>query len=168
MADYWSSLSVAIELDTEEQVKKAMELFEQFEDGKFPELYDDPDWTNTGCLAKIPTGEPTTFWLHNNESANLENLATFLAFLVDKLGIDEPIGVEWANGCSKPRLDAYGGGAFVVCRGCETRWLNTNMWMDQTAEEMKAESSVCADVESADAPATNSSPAPESEASPGD
>jgi len=77
--------------------------------------------------------------VHTDESARLENLAAFVELILEKFELDGPLGVEWSNHCSRPRLDAYGGGAFVACRGKETRWLNTNQWMSEVALDMEAD-----------------------------
>jgi chromate transport protein ChrA len=39
-------------------------------------------------------------------------------------------GFNWAQNCSKPRLNAYGGGACMVSQ-TESEWINTFDWLTQ-------------------------------------
>ena len=63
-------------------------------------------------------------WFHNDESANPEHVAEIAKALVEELEIDEPFYCSWAYTCSKPRIDEFGGGAFVVKRGHDTYWVD--------------------------------------------
>ena len=41
--------------------------------------------------------------------------------------------IEWANDCSKPRIDGFGGGAVVISRlGID--YINTNVWVQQISK----------------------------------
>jgi len=44
----------------------------------------------------------------------VRTLLEFVQHLLDKFGIEESVGFEWAHTCSKPCLDAYGGGAAII------------------------------------------------------
>lgn len=67
-------------------------------------------------------GEGSGVWFHGEESVNLEHLAEIARALVEGLEIDEPFVCSWSYDCSKPRIDAFGGGALVIKRGYETYW----------------------------------------------
>lgn len=67
---------------------------------------------------------PDGVWFHTHESANPEQVETIAKALVEELGIEEPFYCSWAYTCSKPRIDEFGGGAFVVKRGMETHWVD--------------------------------------------
>jgi hypothetical protein len=55
--------------------------------------------------------------------------------LVEELGIDEPFVCSWSYTCSKPRIDAFGGGAFVVKRGYKTLWLDVQSLAKDAVEQ---------------------------------
>lgn len=158
MANYYTELSFVVRIGSEARAEWAKQIFDEFEGGMYPEYLDDPDWPDTGCLAKVETAKdpqvPAALWIRSDESAQINNLVSFLLVLVDTLQIDEPIGVEWASTCSKPRLDGFGGGAFVVKRGCEPRFMNSGLWLDQALEEINGESSASCVPESVDGPPT--------------
>lgn len=154
MADYYTELSFVIKFDSEEQSQKAKQLFDAFEEGKYPDRLDDPDWPDTGCQARVMDHAKDELWISHDESANLDNLVSFLELLLDEFEIDEPVGVEWSSTCTKPRLDAYGGGAFVVKRGAEPQFMNTAMWLDRAVEAIGQESSANCEPESRDGPPT--------------
>ena len=61
-------------------------------------------------------------WFSHDESGNVEHLAEIARALVEELEIDKPFYCSWAYTCSKPRIDEFGGGAFVIVRGKETYW----------------------------------------------
>jgi hypothetical protein len=52
-------------------------------------------------------------WIHSDDSG-ADAACEFVQHLLDKFGIEESVGFEWANTCSKPCLDAYGGGAVII------------------------------------------------------
>lgn len=71
-------------------------------------------------------------WFHDDDGfASLEELVEPIArALIDGLEIDEPFILEWANTLDKPRCEHFGGGAFVIMRGCETYWIYPSLLAD--------------------------------------
>lgn len=63
-------------------------------------------------------------WFYVNESGSPEHVAFIAEKLVDEFEIDEPFASSWSYTCSKPRIDEFGGGAFVVKRGQDTYWVD--------------------------------------------
>jgi len=57
-------------------------------------------------------------WFHDDEdgAGDVEVLANFLAAFVAEFRPDQFIGFEWANTCSRPRVDAFSGGAVFITR----------------------------------------------------
>lgn len=53
-------------------------------------------------------------WIHSDESGDVDEVARFCQAFLRKFRPDEHVAFEWANTCSKPRLDAFGGGAMIV------------------------------------------------------
>lgn len=52
-------------------------------------------------------------WIHSDDSG-ADAACEFVQHLLDKFGIEESVGFEWANTSSKPYLDAFGGGAAII------------------------------------------------------
>lgn len=69
----------------------------------------------------------TKVWFSHDYSANIESLITVLECAMQHWDLD-PIGFEWSNTCSKPRLDAFGGGAAYITKE-RTETMNTYQWL---------------------------------------
>jgi len=63
-------------------------------------------------------------WFSHDESINPEHVAIIAREIIEELEIDEPFYCSWAYTCSKPRIDEFGGGAFVIQRGQDTYWVD--------------------------------------------
>ncbi len=74
-------------------------------------------------------------WIHDDESANVDGLIELLQEWMGEVGGELPIHFEWANTCSKPRLDEFGGGAVVIWPDGEVEWVNTTQWVSERVEE---------------------------------
>ena len=77
-----------------------------------------------------------TLWLHDSEGCNLDNLALFVQEFIKQFRPKAIFGFEWSNDCSKPRLDAYGGGAVVITNK-SIRWVNTGTWVSKTIKQIE-------------------------------
>jgi hypothetical protein len=66
-------------------------------------------------------------WIHS-DSSGADAACDFVQHLLARFGIEEPVGFEWANTCSKPCLDAFGGGA-VIITATEIRSWTSFAWL---------------------------------------
>jgi hypothetical protein len=71
-------------------------------------------------------------WLHS-DYGGIDAVCVFIQHLLQKFDPQGRVSLEWANDCSKPRLDAFGGGAaFITAK--EIKTMNTADWVQkQTA-----------------------------------
>ena len=53
-------------------------------------------------------------WLHADEGADVDAAALFAQAYLRAFHMQQQIEFEWSTGCSKPRTDAFGGGACLV------------------------------------------------------
>ena len=60
----------------------------------------------------------------------IDAVCAFIQYLLERFNPDGPVCVEWSNDCSKPRTDAYGGGAALITSE-EIRIITTREWLDQ-------------------------------------
>jgi hypothetical protein len=74
-----------------------------------------------GCTVDV---QPNGVYFGGEESCNVDQVAQIAKKIVEDLKIDEPFFCSWAYTCSKPRVDEFGGGAFVVRRGNDTQWID--------------------------------------------
>lgn len=64
--------------------------------------------------------------IYSDESADLELIAYFAKKFYDKFRFPgENWTLQWADTCSKPRVDEFGGGCFVVESGRDVVWLGS-------------------------------------------
>lgn len=73
-------------------------------------------------------------WFYADENVNTEHMERIARALIEELEIDEPFFASWAYTCSKPRIDEFGGGAFVIMRGYETYWVDAMNHVRQIAK----------------------------------
>lgn len=76
-------------------------------------------------------------WFKGDESANVEHLAEIAQAIVDTLMIDKPFCFSWSYGCSKPRLDEFGGGACTIQRGKDQYWVGSMELAEKHARKAK-------------------------------
>jgi len=71
----------------------------------------------TGVDMRLDTvGDDTTVTVTTESSVDMEVLCELLVAWLDHYNDDRRIEFVWSDDCSRPRLDAYGGGAAVVSR----------------------------------------------------
>lgn len=115
MANNYCISSSKLLLD-EEQVKKAQAIIDRV----VKEL-EEGDEEYCGCDAVV---EDDGVWFSADESIDTSHMELIARELIDELEIDEPWYASWAYTCSKPRIDEFGGGAFVIKRGYQTYWVD--------------------------------------------
>lgn len=128
MADYYQHFSVMLEnLNTNE---------EQWARAKLKRLQEAEDPESGGTLMDSDfvfeiseNGRCWDVWFNDaGGQSNIEHVANFVQSFLKKFRPQDHWGMEWASTCSKPRLDAYGGGAVFVTAKKQT-WLNTGSWL---------------------------------------
>lgn len=140
MADYWTSFSFAITLNTTDErdwCTRAIAVLDGDDPGTcvltdeniateddcttheheppMPELavvFTEPDWPHVSFAAEVEDDDG--LWIHSDESGDVDEAARFVQVFLQKFRPDESVGFEYANTCSKPRLDAFGGGAALI------------------------------------------------------
>jgi hypothetical protein len=72
-------------------------------------------------------------WIRDDESGNVEAVTAFILRLAEELNLSGLWGFEHSNTCSRPRLDAFGGGAHLIdlSERKVIGWVNTHTWLAQ-------------------------------------
>jgi hypothetical protein len=135
MADYFTKLSLVLRLPDEAAQAYALELARQASQGQlgdelpadFPKALAEviEDW-QFETDADSPAGEHGV-WLHS-DYGGVEALCAFLQHLLQKFDPNGRVSFAWSYDCSKPRLDAYGGGAAVVTAQ-DLKSIDTGQWL---------------------------------------
>ena len=121
MANYYTQYSFEIVgITPEEEQWLTQHLLQEDEDGCCPfPFFGVEDEQN-----------PRSIWIYDDEGgSDIDVLADTLRQFLTTFRPSQCIGFSWADTCSKPRLDSFGGGAvFITAK--ETRFMNTWDWLN--------------------------------------
>ena len=125
MADYFTHFSCLLDLGTPESAARALDLY-----ANTPEDEDGLRLSD-GFDLSIQSEGGSELWIHNDCSKDLERVIEFVLLCAEKFDLKGFWGFQYANTCSKPRLDAFGGGAYVIDLGARKSvdWTTTNEWL---------------------------------------
>lgn len=75
-----------------------------------------------------------SLWIYAEESGVPEDAANLVQEFLSRFRPHARHGFEWANTCSKPILDAFGGGAVLITPN-DQHWMGSAQWLaDRQAE----------------------------------
>jgi hypothetical protein len=72
-------------------------------------------------------------WLHS-QNGGIDAVCVFIQHLLQKFDPKASVTFEWSHDCTKPRLDAYGGGAALITVK-EIKSMSTSNWLMEVAGE---------------------------------
>lgn len=129
MADYWTHLSFEIEFPDETVAAKALAAIEGWAAALRPDWYEDEPAQSEESPA-VPESlaqyredflgvqmerEGARIWVHDDGGGpNVDMLAAVIQEAFKQFHPTGQVGFEWSNDCTKPRLDAFGGGAMMI------------------------------------------------------
>ena len=144
MADYFTNFSLIVPLPTEAAEKYALDLAQQaFRihlgdeiPDDFPALFRDvvEDWR-----FDTEPSDPSTgwgLWLHS-DSGGIDAVCAFIQHLLERFDPAGHVALEWSNDCSKPRVDAFGGGAAIIT-ATRIKTISTNQWLHRHTASLQA------------------------------
>lgn len=145
MADYFTHFSLLVPLPNAEAQQYADDLAQQafyIHTGDEPMPDDFPaslkevieDW----CFETLanPPSDGWGLWLHSS-SGGIDAVCAFLQHLLQRFDPTGHVALEWSNDCSKPRIDAFGGGAaLITARKIKT--INTGQWLHRQLARLPA------------------------------
>ena len=142
MADYFTNFSLIVPLPDEAAVQYALELAEQasrIQQGdempdEFPASLRDviEDWqfeTDTNDASNC-----RGLWLHSS-NGGIDAVCAFIQHLLERFTPKGHVTLEWSNDCSKPRVDAFGGGAALITAG-KIKSINTGEWLHRQSSRL--------------------------------
>jgi hypothetical protein len=126
MADYFTNFSLVLELPDQSAQEYALKVAKEAADMRFGE--DPPElppnfpaslvevleiWLfETEAQGSLEPGKYEV-WLHSSDGG-IDAVCEFIRHLLKKFNPTGRVEFEWSNDCSKPRTDAYGGGAALI------------------------------------------------------
>ena len=137
MADYFTNFSLLLALPNEDARKYALDLAHQA--GTVMQGNDMPDSFPAALREVVEDWQFETdpsdqcdLWLHT-PYGGVDAVCAFIQHLLQRFNPGGRVTFEWSNDCSKPRVDAYGGGAALITAR-RIKHLNTGEWLHrQTA-----------------------------------
>ena len=143
MADYFTNFSLIVPLPSEAAEKYALDLAEQAHHIRMgeempkdfpPSLRDFVEDWQFDTEAASPQNGPG-LWLHSNDGG-IDAVCAFIQRLLQRYNPDGSISLEWSDDCSKPRTDAFGGGAALITAK-RIRSINTGQWLQSQIARIK-------------------------------
>lgn len=143
MADYYTNFSLIMALPDVAARTDALELFQRMDEHRedddrpddIPEMLWEcrEDW-HFECASDGTDAEPS-IWLHSS-NGGIDAACAFIQHLLQLFNLKEAVTFEWSHDCSRPRTDAYGGGAAFITAH-ELRTFNTAEWVREQLGELK-------------------------------
>ena len=128
MADYFTHFSGVLDVGTLDNATRALALFQSLREAD--QDADDPEVAGF-TLVRQDAPEGSTLWIHDDEHGDVEAVIRFVLRLAAELDLTGLWGFQYALTCSRPRLDAFGGGAHVIDLGARNSigWTRSQEWL---------------------------------------
>lgn len=127
MADYFTQFSCIFDVGSAENAARAEAIRSELTD----ELDRDEGVAPGFEMDVAPDLGPGALWIRSDECGEPEHVIGFVLRCAEALGLQGVWGFTWSLSCSKPRLDAFGGGAQVLDLGQRKslEWIDCSNWV---------------------------------------
>ena len=129
MADYFTHFSCVLDRGTPEKAIAALNLFLRLREED--EVLGDPEFSGFALSLQDGPGS-TVLWFHDDDGqGDVEGVIRFVLRLAEGLDLTGLWGFDYAHTCSRPRLEAFGGGAHVIDLSARKSigWISTHEWL---------------------------------------
>lgn len=130
MADYFTHFSCLLDVGTPDNAARALDLYNDLcAEG----AAEDPP--SDGFLLSLdPAHGGSKLWMREDGTGDPQRVIDFVLRCADAFGLTGRWGFQWANACSRSRVNAFGGGAHVLDLGRRdtVAWIGTHGWLDDT------------------------------------
>lgn len=128
MADYFTHFSCLLDVGTVENALAAHHMFIQ---SRLEDAARDEPLCSGFELSLQEGDEAHVLWIHDDVSGDVEQVIGFVLRLAQEFKLSGLWGFDFANTCSRPRVDAFGGGAHVIDLGARKSigWTSTHEWL---------------------------------------
>ena len=132
MANYYTQFSCELDLKATTNISRAKEIYS--------DLVNSADPTpNYGSLNVRFEDDNTCVWIYSDESGDINAVVGFVNHCAKEFSLTGLWGFQYANTCSKPRLDDFGGGAVLIDLATQavvssidtSKWLEDNLTQDR-------------------------------------
>jgi len=132
MVNYYTHFSCLLDVGTPENAARALELYNALSERNTAE-----DPPSEGFLLSIqPEHGGTQLWMRDDETGDPEHVIQFVKRCAREFGLTGLWGFQYANTCSRPRIDGFGGGAHVLdlATGETVAWTYTGGWLPEVLD----------------------------------
>jgi hypothetical protein len=132
MADNYLEFSTDLELRSADERRWLEAQLEDVEhrDNTVPRFLLDHPEPEAGSIAGFEVAwKDDSVVFYSEESANVDHLVHLVQKFLRKFRPQEAWSVTWAETCSKPRIDEFGGGAAFVTAG-DVRWMGAHQFVE--------------------------------------
>ncbi|MCA3512661.1 MAG: hypothetical protein IOC96_05430 [Rhodobacter sp.] len=128
MADYFTHFSCLLDVGSADKAARALALFQELRAAD--QDADEPEVAGFD-IARQDAPEGSALWIHDGEYGDVEAVIRFVLRLAKEFDLNGLWGFQHALTCSRPRLDAFGGGAHVIDLGARKSigWTSTQEWL---------------------------------------
>ncbi|NJM81159.1 MAG: hypothetical protein HC844_00535 [Tabrizicola sp.] len=128
MADYFTQFSCALDAGTPKNAVAALNFFLRLRAEE--EDADDPEFSGFALSLQDGPGS-SVLWFHDDGQGDVEGVIRFVLRLAEELDLTGLWGFDYSHSCSRPRLEAFGGGAHVIDLGARKSigWISTHEWL---------------------------------------
>ena len=130
MADFFTHFSCVLDVGTPDNAARALDLYQAFmEEAAREEI--PPDGFRLSVELEHGGGR---LWIHNEVTGDPQQVILFVLRCAEAFNLAGPWGFQWANTCSRPRINAFGGGAHVLDLATRRTiaWIDTSGWLART------------------------------------
>jgi hypothetical protein len=128
MADYFTHFSCLLDVGSPDKAARALALFQKLRAAD--QDADDPELSGFD-LVRQDAPEGSNLWILDDEHGDVEAVIRFVLRLAEDLDLSGLWGFQYSLTCSRPRIDAFGGGAHVIDLGARKSigWTSTHEWL---------------------------------------
>ena len=134
MANNYQQHSFMIDKLTPTEVTWLESKFDEIDKGN---ENDEGEYVDIGSTEIERRDDGADLWLYAEEGADLDCLVDFLQDFLKENRPDSYLGFEWANTCSKMRLDSFSGGAVFITAD-KTDWVSTYDFLETNRKAFEA------------------------------
>lgn len=130
MADFFTHFSCVLDVGTPDNAARALDLYNALMEENAQE---DPP-ADAFLLSIQPEHGGTVLWIRDDVTGDPQMVITFVLRCAEAFDLKGRWGFQWANTCSRSRIDAFGGGAHVLDLATRETiaWVDTSGWLART------------------------------------
>ena len=146
MANNYTIFSEMLLISGKEEREWLERLIEQLENGdeEGPDAAFVKEYSNNfhgnylGFDAKF---EDEGLWIYTEESGNVDAVAAFVQYFLERFHPDKYWTLTWACTCSKPRVGEFDGGAILVTAK-DIKFNNSYLWLEKAKARYKSKTAL--------------------------